>query len=448
MKPESGSRARGNELDVLGVGIGPFNVSLAALLEKAPELKTGFLERKQSFEWHPGLLFDDACLQSPLYKDCVTMVDPTSEYSFLNFLARNHRLHRFVIAEYPTVLRREFNQYLQWICGQLDHLRFGASVDEVTHDGTRFAVRTSNGTQHARDLVLGVGRAPYVPEAARPFLGETLFHGSEYLLRSFPRKGKRVAVIGGGQTGAELVNDLLSDKSQLPAEVIWATRRHNFVPFDESPFANELYTPGYTRFFYREPADERERLLGVQKASSDAILQPLLQNIYRRVYEMDHFEGAPMATRLLVDREFTFLTPTPDGWSVEVQGPHGTEVFLADTVIMATGYTFEVPRFLEPVREHLRLDERGRFQMNEDFSVRTEGLGGGRIFAHNAAVHSHGWTDPNFAAMAWRSAVMTNALAGREVYDLSASGTTVAWEGAERQSPLPVRDREAVALHQ
>ena len=437
-RTEPGHNGSAPVLDVAGIGIGPFNLSLAALLVKAPDIAARFFERGAEFSWHPGLLFDDASLQSPIVKDCVTLVDPTNRYTFLNYLVLHHRLNRFIIAEYPTVLRREFNEYMRWICSQLDSVEFAAPVQRVTHDGAAFRLETASGVRHARDLVLGTGRARHIPAGAREHLGATVFHGIEYLQRDLDLRGKRVVVVGGGQTGAEIFYDVIRDKHRLPAHATWMTRRHNFMPFDESPFANELYVPGYTRFFYGQPAAERRRLLERQKASSDAILQPLLLDIYRRLYEYDSLEGGKLPYTLLVDREFTSVEPERAGWRLALTGPEGRETLSADVVILATGFTFVFPPYLEPLRDAIACDADGNFAMNEDFSIRTSGLGQGRIYAHNAALHSHGWADPNFAAMAWRSAVMINSIARREVYDLGASGTSVAWHGAGRNGSAAV----------
>src|ERR1700683_1834552 len=42
--------------DLLGIGLGPFNLGLAALCYDIPQLSTAFIEQKDSFDWHPGLL--------------------------------------------------------------------------------------------------------------------------------------------------------------------------------------------------------------------------------------------------------------------------------------------------------------------------------------------------------------------------------------------------------
>lgn len=70
-------------LDCIGIGLGPFNLSIAALADQdKTQLSTRFLERKPSFSWHPGLLLSDAKMQTSFLKDLVTAIDPTSQYSF------------------------------------------------------------------------------------------------------------------------------------------------------------------------------------------------------------------------------------------------------------------------------------------------------------------------------------------------------------------------------
>jgi lysine N6-hydroxylase len=39
--------------DLAGIGIGPFNLSVAAHLDAVPDVKARFFERRERFEWHP-----------------------------------------------------------------------------------------------------------------------------------------------------------------------------------------------------------------------------------------------------------------------------------------------------------------------------------------------------------------------------------------------------------
>jgi lysine N6-hydroxylase len=67
--------------EFIAIGLGPFNLSLACLMEPLREHRCLFLEQNAQFDWHPGMLLDDATLQNPFLADLVTLADPTSRYS-------------------------------------------------------------------------------------------------------------------------------------------------------------------------------------------------------------------------------------------------------------------------------------------------------------------------------------------------------------------------------
>ena len=49
--------------DLLGVGAGIFNLSLAALFADK-KINSHFLDKNPSFEWYPGLMFNSAKMQT------------------------------------------------------------------------------------------------------------------------------------------------------------------------------------------------------------------------------------------------------------------------------------------------------------------------------------------------------------------------------------------------
>jgi lysine N6-hydroxylase len=76
------------ENDLLGVGAGPANLSLAALLTTARErgrafLTSTFLERNPLISWHSLQMFPGTLMQTEFYRDLVTPIDPTNRFSFL-----------------------------------------------------------------------------------------------------------------------------------------------------------------------------------------------------------------------------------------------------------------------------------------------------------------------------------------------------------------------------
>jgi putative flavoprotein involved in K+ transport len=92
-------------------------------------------------------------------------------------------------------------------------------------------VATDRGDRRARAVVSATGSwaAPVIPElpGGATFAGETL-HSAEYPGPA-PFAGRRVVVVGGGNSGAQIVADLLD----TAAAVTWATRRPpRFLPDD------------------------------------------------------------------------------------------------------------------------------------------------------------------------------------------------------------------------
>ena len=137
--------------DLVGIGVGPFNLSLAALLEPVAEMKALFLEQRGQFAWHPDQLLPGARLQTSFLKDLVTPVDPTSRHSFLNYLRARRRFYEFLNADQAAILRAEFADYLAWVAGRLGSLRFAWPVEEVTLRGDRLQARRCQRRREHRD---------------------------------------------------------------------------------------------------------------------------------------------------------------------------------------------------------------------------------------------------------------------------------------------------------
>src|SRR5688500_4300598 len=105
--------------DFVGIGVGPFNLGLACLTDPIDDLDGIFLEQRDEFAWHPGLMIDGVTIQVPFLADLVSMADPTSRFSFLNYLKRTGRLYRFYIRENFYPLRAEYDAYCRWAAAQL-----------------------------------------------------------------------------------------------------------------------------------------------------------------------------------------------------------------------------------------------------------------------------------------------------------------------------------------
>ena len=293
-----------------------------------------------------------------------------------------------------------------------------------------------------RHLILGTGLEPRLPSFALPYLGDSVFHSSRFLQHCGDKKGRRIAIVGGGQSGAEILHHLLADSAGLPEKIYWLTRRPNLLPLDDSPFIEEIFTPAYSDYFFALPRAQRERLLGVHRMASDGISTSLLQAIYRRLYDLEFNEDKGRRWSLFPESEVESMEPADNGWRMRVREvqPDRRSSLDVDTVILATGFEHRIPPLLDALRPRLHL-QGGEFTVREDFSIAWEREDHNKIFVQNAARHCRGLPDPNLSLMAWRSGKIINSLVERQVYDVSEPSSVFDWlrageEEADEGAPL------------
>ena len=273
--------------DVAGIGIGPFNLSLACMCEPLHELKTIFFDRKSEFSWHPGLMLPGTTLQTPFLCDLVTMADPTSRFSFLNFLKQSNRIYPFYIKESFFPSRLEYNHYCRWAASQLSNLRFSSEVISIDYNDRdkcyilKVKSVKDGVTQvyRARRIVIGVGTTPCLPAGLSE--SENSFHAAHYLSqRSSVIASGSVIVVGSGQSAAEIFSDLLDQYSDHDNELTWVTRSPRFYPLEYAKLTLEMTSSEYIDHFYHLP-DKQRSALGATHDSLD--VPPFLYPLKRRV---------------------------------------------------------------------------------------------------------------------------------------------------------------------
>lgn len=427
--------------DVVGVGIGPFNLGLAALSEPLAGLDTVFLDAADGFSWHPGMMIEGATIQVPFLADLVTMADPTSRYSFLSYLKAVGRLYPFYIRESFYPLREEYDAYCRWVAEQLDTLRWGRTVVDLEVEGDTYlvrAVRSDTGeeeTYRARHVVLGTGTSPVVPPALRDVPGLAV-HSSEYLpQRERLRAARSVTVVGSGQSAAEIYRDLLETVGEQPARLDWVTRSPRFFPMEYTKLTLEMTSPEYTDHFHSLPLETRQRLGREQRSLYKGISGTLVDDIYDTLYRKS--VRGPVPSTLLTDTEVLGARWDPATEEITLRLRHGQldEVHEQTThaLVLATGYAARVPDFVLGAREHLAWDDLGRFAVARDYTIdvpvdaptsarpdgRSDGRPGrGRVFVQNAEEHTHGITAPDLGFGPWRNSSILATVTGREVYPM------------------------------
>jgi lysine N6-hydroxylase/mycobactin lysine-N-oxygenase len=401
-------------LDVIGIGIGPFNLSLAALIEPTP-LRALFLEKREGFCWHPGLALPNSRLQVSPLKDCVTLVDPTSPYSFLNYLALHGRLYSFVNRRDASTSRREFTDYYQWVARRLKTLRFGEEVVDVAPFRDGYRVNTSTTTYLARAVVIGVGVEPKIPVCARPLIGNAVYHAADYLERDPPYVGEHVLVVGGGQSGAEIVEHMLS--RPVAARITWVTSRTNLFAMDDNSFVNEAYMPGYSRRFHALPLQQRRAIVEHEKLTSDGISVELCNRLYDMLYERGVAGTLDDSFRLLSSVVLKDITSHNKRWQVDLNGiaAQQNHSILVDRIVLATGFQPHTPPFLQTLLRGARMEDRLPV-VGPDYAVRFDQHMPGPVYLQNQSRLQHGLQSVNLSLVAYRSSLIINSLLGQPFY--------------------------------
>ncbi|CAM5266039.1 L-lysine N6-monooxygenase MbtG OS=Streptomyces albaduncus OX=68172 GN=FHS32_000208 PE=3 SV=1 [Streptomyces griseoloalbus] len=283
-------------------------------------------------------------------------------------------------------------------------------------------VATDTGaTYRGRHLVLGTGTVPYVPEPCRGLEGG-LFHNARYTRRKAELLTKKsVTIVGSGQSAAEIYYELLSEIDAHGYQLNWVTRSPRFFPLEYTKLTLEMTSPDYIDYFRALPEDTRYRLEKQQKGLFKGINSDLIDAIFDLLYQKNvESGGRGVPTRLLTNSSLTSARYEDGTYTLGFrQDEQGKDFEIAtEGLVLATGYHYEQPAFLEPVRDRLRFDSHGRFDVARNYAIDVTGRG---VFLQNAGVHTHSITSPDLGMGAYRNASIIRELLGAEYYPVEKS---------------------------
>ncbi|KGP72740.1 lysine N(6)-hydroxylase/L-ornithine N(5)-oxygenase family protein [Pontibacillus yanchengensis] len=416
--------------DIIGVGIGPFNLSLAALLEDQPEINALFFEQTETFNWHPGMLIEGTVMQVPFIADLVTMADPKSKYTFLNYVNEHERMYQFYFLQRLDIPRREYNDYCQWVANDINSCKFGSKVEDIRHseEGEDHYIidimNVESGEQEryrSKHIVMGTGSVPTMPQSFQDLPNEDVFHTAEFLSHQERcRRAKSISVIGSGQSAAETFRELLKEQCEFGYRLDWITRS-GFASMEESKLSLEHFSPDYVDYFYQLPQKQKEEVFASQDLFYKGISNHTITDIYNLLYE-NSIGTNEVNVSLRVLSEVENIRRKEDGISYEINCLHTEkkERFTLDSevVIAATGYKPYVPEFIHNLTSLLRWDEEGRYKVLGDYRLDKTKETSNEIYVHSGISHTHGVGSTNLGLAVHRNKVIINHLMGREIYKI------------------------------
>ena len=395
--------------DLIGVGFGPSNLALAiALQERGPtqgELDVLFLDKQASYSWHGNTLSTQSELQISFLKDLVTLRNPTSPFSFVNYLKQHGRLVDFINLGTFYPCRMEYNDYLRWVAGQFgEQSRYGeevTAIEPVLHknkvEALRVLSRDTQGQNHVRttrSVVVSPGGTPRIPEAFTGLKNDgQVFHHSQYLERMAKQacvngKPMRIAIIGGGQSAAEAFIDLNDSFPSVQVDMI--LRGSALKPADDSPFVNEVFSPEFTDLMFSQDGAQREQMIREYHSTNYSVVDiDLIERIYGVFYRQKVSGIARHAFHSLTTVETATATAQGVEMVMRNLASNDSKTQVYDAVVLATGYERQLHRhLLAPLAEYM-----GDFEVSRDYRIKTDARCQASVYMQGFCEASHGLSD-------------------------------------------------------
>lgn len=420
--------------DLVGIGFGPSNLSLAIALKEYEAngqengISTLFFERQSSFGWHRNMLLPSTTMQISFLKDLVTFRNPTSGFSFISYLHASGRLPQFVNNQdfFPT--RQEFHQYLEWAeermagrvayCSEVTSIRLPSGTVPELSDRLRLEVTDAAGrvgrVVEARNVVISTGLVPRMPEGIER--DERVWHSSEFLQkyrRMNPGDLRRVAVVGAGQSAAEITRFL---HDELPHAEVWVViPSYGYSVADDTPFANQIFDPEAVDDYYFGTEQTRDAFWRYHRNTNYSVVDDeVIRDLYRRVYDAE-VRGIKRLQILNLTR-ITGVKRAAAETRVELQVGPDSEVreLDVDALVCATGYDGMEPTHLLGDLDRLCLrDKAGRHQIERDYRIATAPEMRCGIYLQGGTEHTHGLSSSLLSNIAVRSGEIADSIVSR-----------------------------------
>jgi len=405
----------GQDFLSIGIGFGPSNIALAIALKNVSDdgkasAKHIFFDKQDEFSWHPGLLFPESTMQISFLKDLVSMVDPKSEFTFLNFLHAKGRLHHFINLRTFYPRRTEFEEYLRWAAKKLeDYAQFQKSVVSVeletpeTPEISSLIVEVidKNGGQQfhrTKNLILADGGFPVWPKGVSP--STRIVHGNSTLDRlavlAFPDIPQtRFHIVGSGQSAADILYYLMNNFKQ--AKVIITHKSFAMRPEDDSHFINELFFPSGIELFEQLSQHWRDKVIrDYWHVTHNGVTIDMLPKLYEAVY----YDLVSGAGRFSFNRfsELVGAREMDKGVVAEVKNLTTGKItdVRSDLLILATGYQRPCPHpLLQNLQQYFQTTEDGQsYHLDRNYQiVTTRQKLGFNVFMQGYGERTHGFSE-------------------------------------------------------
>ncbi len=419
--------------DFIGIGFGPANLSVAVAMAEKDLLndnsKIMFVESKADFVWHGGMLIPEAEMQISFFKDLVTLRNPTSPFTFINYLAENDRLESFANLKHFFPRRVEYNDYLKWAAKKFEsYVKYGTKVikiEPVVTEGSDvvecLALHLQDVTTgeeeiiYTKDISLATGISKVIPEymSANPDI--KISHSDDFLHSletdfTDANSDYKFLVVGSGQSAAEITLHLADEYPNAKVDLFF--RNYALKPADETEFVNEIFDSETVENFLTYDDDFREEVFENHRNTNYSVVDPKLISI---LYERLYYQKLIGSEQIQLHRfhELQGIDSDSKKATFEELVDNETVNFEFDGLFLATGYEIIATDIVENFEEHLVYDTEQRLVLDTSYMVKTvNDAFKPKIFIQGASEHSHGMSETLLSLLAYRSGKIVARLTG------------------------------------
>lgn len=417
-----------HSVDLIMVGCGPSNLAVSVAIEekkKHSNIKSSIiLEKDSSVCWHRGMLFPEAQSQVSFLKDLVTQRDPTSKFSFLNFLHKTQRLDQFINLQTFNPFRKEISNYLQWVADNLKKTQvvYDFKVIDISPEIDNFGkitgwhITSEKGEEYrAKKIIYGGGRDLNIPEVFANLSNEKVIHSVNYLSavnQTDKQKIRNIAVVGGAQSSAEIYQSCLE---QFPeAKVSMIMRSIGLVNYEGSQFTNTLFQNDYINTHFEKDDNIKAGVLKAMRTTNYAGVAPAtLSGLYKFHYlqEMNGVKRAVMHTQCEIINAIEKANGIAITWKDNISDKVCSETF--DMVFLGTGFKNKTPALFKKLQNVLQIE---KIKVTRKYRAILPCVEGVSLHLQGVNEETHGIADSLLSVLALRSReIVDDILVNNEV---------------------------------
>lgn len=410
--------------DIIGVGFGPSNLALAVAIKEEKELNNSnvrslFLEKKAGFSWHEDMQFDDVTIQTSFLKDLVTLNNPQSYYSFLNYLKTQDRLYDFLNLKTFFPSRYEFAQYFKWVASYLeDMVEYGSEVQmiELIETEKLYKITISNNQEtmiyYAKNIVIAAGLEKNLTEFSN-LDNKRVIHSNKFKkgikeLGIKKNDHNTFFVVGAGQSSGEITKYLLNN---YECKVTVASRGYVYKAIDDNPFVNKLYSIKGAEWNYLQTKEGKEKILEDLALTNYSVIDNNLAQELHHIMYQDKVHGRK---RLILKSfcELTDLQESQEEVKLVMKSKLNGEFceYKADFVILATGFSqrnlFEL---LNDIQSYIVKSE-NQLIINKDYSLTLINDDLPKIYVQGYGDYTHGVSEGTLTVLSERSNIILKSI--------------------------------------